>query len=43
MRLEAERMGWIALAGIVVALIVLSLVISRGITKPSADARRCHA
>jgi methyl-accepting chemotaxis protein len=33
-RLEAQRMGWIALAGIVVALIVLSLVISRGITKP---------
>jgi methyl-accepting chemotaxis protein len=42
-RLEAERMGWIALFGIVVALLVLSLVISRGIAKPLlmlADAMR---
>jgi methyl-accepting chemotaxis protein len=33
-RIEAERTGWIALSGIVAALIALSLVISRGITKP---------
>jgi methyl-accepting chemotaxis protein len=33
-RLQAERMGWIALSGIVAVLIVISLVISRGIANP---------
>ncbi|UEM23603.1 methyl-accepting chemotaxis protein [Skermanella mucosa] len=31
---EAERLGWIALAGIVTAMLVLSFMISRGVTAP---------
>ncbi|UEM06029.1 methyl-accepting chemotaxis protein [Skermanella rosea] len=31
---DAERLGWIALAGIVTAMLVLSLMISRGVTAP---------